>query len=60
MKWKYIDMKAWNIREEWATGRERWMERSLQDPLIYPAQEDSGERRPSTPHRETAAKEKVR
>ena len=26
-RWKYtvrVDLRAWNIREEWATGRERW------------------------------------
>ena len=28
------DLEAWNIREEWATGRERWKDISVQDPLL--------------------------
>ena len=31
------ELKAWNIREEWATDRERW------NGLCYPAQRDGGE-----------------
>ena len=43
LRWKDMarrDLKAWSIREEWATERERW--KSLW--------------RPATPHKETAAK----
>ena len=44
LRWKDTtvrrDLKAWHIREEWATDRERWKSRQ----------------RPATPHRETAAK----
>ena len=36
LRWKDTvrrDVKAWSIREVWATDRERQMEKSLQDPL---------------------------
>ena len=36
------DMKAWSIREEWATDRERW--KSLCNTRYYPAQGDGDER----------------
>ena len=35
------DMKAWSIREEWATDRERW---TILCKTRYPAQGDGGER----------------
>ena len=44
LTWKVTvrrDMKAWSIREEWATDRERW--KSLCK-TRYPAQGDGGER----------------
>ena len=44
LRWKDTvrrDLKAWNIREEWAT-KQGEMERSLQEPH-YPAQGDGGE-----------------
>ena len=36
LRWKDTirrDLKAWKIKEEWATDREKWKLRSLQDPL---------------------------
>ena len=44
LRWKDTvgrDMKAWSIKEEWATDRERW--KSLCK-TRYPAQGDGGER----------------
>ena len=44
LRWKDTvrrDLKAWSIREEWATDRERW--KSLCK-IRYPAQGDGGER----------------
>ena len=44
LRWKDTvkrDMKAWSIKEEWATDREKW--RSLCK-TRYPAQGDGGER----------------
>ena len=44
LRWKDTvkrDMKAWSIKEEWATDREKW--RSLCK-IRYPAQGDGGER----------------
>ena len=45
LRWKNTvkrDMKAWSIKEEWATDREKW--RSLCK-TRYPAQGDGGERK---------------
>ena len=36
LQWKDTvrrDLKAWNIREEWSTDRERWKGLQVQDPL---------------------------
>ena len=44
LRWKDTarrDLKAWNIREEWATDRERW---KVLCKTHYPAQRDGGER----------------
>ena len=44
LRWKDTvrrDLKAWNIREEWATDRERWKGLCK---TRYPAQRDGGER----------------
>ena len=44
LRWKDTvrrDLKAWNIREEWATDMERWKGLCK---TRYPAQGDSGER----------------
>ena len=44
LRWKDTtrrDMKAWSIREEWATDRERW---KVLCKTRYPAQGDGGER----------------
>ena len=44
LRWKDTvrgDLKAWNIREEWATDRERWKCICM---VRYPAHGDSGER----------------
>ena len=44
LRWKDTvrrDLKAWNIREEWATDRDRWKGHCK---TRYPAQGDGGER----------------